>query len=246
VRTIIREKKWCGLVTIIESEKNKGLANSIIDGVTRIVNEYGKVIVLEDDLVTSRYFLKFMNDALGVYKDAEEVICIHAYVYPVKEPLPETFFLKGADCWGWATWKRGWDLFERDGPGLLNEIQKTKSGYEFDFNGGYPYLKMLKLHIAGKNDSWAVRWYASAFLKNKLTLYPGKSLVKNIGTQGIGTHVNKTTVFDTEVLQTSIPVKPIPLKPNPVAFEAFRKYFLIMKTNVLHRVLVRFKILKSQ
>ena len=99
-----------------------------------MVNQYGKVVVLEDDLVTSPYFLKFMNDGLNIYEEEEKVISVHGYVYPIKG-LPEIFFLRGADCWGWATWKRGWDLFEKDGKKLLDELEKRKLTKLFDFNG---------------------------------------------------------------------------------------------------------------
>lgn len=175
-------------VKIIEREKNYGLAASIIAGVSEVVNLHDRVIVLEDDMISSRYFLQYMNEALNLYEKENQVISIHAYIYPIKKALPETFFLKGADCWGWATWKRGWDLFEADGQKLLYELGSMKLTREFDFSGSYPYVKMLKDQIAGKNNSWAIRWYASAFLKNKLTLYPGKSLINNIGLDGSGTH----------------------------------------------------------
>ena len=111
-------------VKVIERLENFGLAKNIIDGVTSVINQYGKVIVLEDDLVVSPYFLKYMNEALDFYEKEEQVISIHGYIYPVKQKLPETFFIKGADCWGWATWKRGWDLFCSDGKYLLKEIEK--------------------------------------------------------------------------------------------------------------------------
>lgn len=91
-------------ITIIERDRNWGLANNIIDGVTEIVNEYGKIIVLEDDLVTSPYFLRFMNEALEMYKDEERVFGITGYAYPIKKDgLPSTFFMKDGGCWGWAT-----------------------------------------------------------------------------------------------------------------------------------------------
>ena len=121
-------------ITIIESAVNKGLAASIISGVTEIVNKYTRIIVLEDDLVTSPYFLTYMNDALEMYENEEKVASIHGFIYPVKKELPETFFIKGADCWGWATWKRAWDLFESDGLKLLNELKNRKLTKEFNFN----------------------------------------------------------------------------------------------------------------
>lgn len=175
-------------VTIHKSQINKGLANSIIQGVTEVVNKYGKIIVLEDDMITSPFFLEFMNKSLDLYENDDRVISIHGYIYPVKKELPDTFFLKGADCWGWATWKRGWDLFDTDGERLLKELEKRKLCHDFDFGGSYPYTQMLRDQINGKNNSWAIRWYASAFLNNKVTLYPGKSLVQNIGLDDSGSH----------------------------------------------------------
>ena len=170
------------------SPKNIGLATSIIDGVSQIVEEFGKVIVLEDDLLVSPCFLDFMNKALQEYENIEEVISISGYTYPIQKKLRPTFFLRGADCWGWATWKRGWNLFNPNGKELLEKIMKSNLERTFNFENTYDYTGMLKKQIEGKNSSWAIRWYASAFLENKLTLYPGKSLVENIGHDGSGTH----------------------------------------------------------
>lgn len=194
VREYIQTINGFKKITIIERDKNWGLANSIIDGVTKIINEYGKIIVLEDDLVTSPFFLKFMNEALQMYQNENEVACIHGYVYPIQN-LPETFFIRGADCWGWATWKRGWDIFEMDGQKLLNEVKQRSLQKEIDFNDSYGYTKMLKDQIMGKNNSWAVRWYVSAFLKEMLCLYPDESYVQNIGNDNSGTHCGQTNDY---------------------------------------------------
>jgi hypothetical protein len=220
IKTIIGFKS----ITIIERPNNYGLASSIIDGVSYVVNKHGTVIVLEDDLVTSEYFLRFMNDGLKIYKNDFQVASIHGYNYPVKDKLPETFFLRGADCWGWATWKRAWNIFQRDGSLLLKEILERNLQYNFDFEGAYPFTKMLKDQIAGKNDSWAIRWHASAFLLNMLTLYPCKSLVNNIGMDGSGTHCSASNSFSNLVFNERIPVKKIPLMENLSAHEAIRNF----------------------
>ncbi len=214
-------------IKIIENEKNYGLANSIINGVTNILNEYQRIIVLEDDLITSRYFLEYLNNGLNLYEEEKDVISIHAYTYPIRNPLPETYFIKGADCWGWATWKRGWDLFESDGKKLLKELENKKLTKEFDFNGSYPYTKMLKTQIAGKNDSWAIRWYASAFLNNKLTLYPRESLIYNSGLDGSGTHHITENSFNKtdQVEKIKIKVEEIEIKENEKARLEFIDYF---------------------
>jgi hypothetical protein len=225
VRSYLKALSGFRHVNVIERDRNMGLAKSIISGITEVVDRSGRVIVLEDDMVTSPYFLRFMNDALELYSKDERVISIHGYIYPIKGNLPETFFLKGADCWGWATWKRGWDLFEPDGKELLKRLRYEKLDNEFDFNGAYPYTRMLEDQIIGRNDSWAVRWYASAFLQKRLTLYPGKSLVRNIGTDQSGTHCGDTTAYDTELTTKPIPVVPLPIEENRAARHEIEKYF---------------------
>lgn len=231
IRTIDGFKK----ITITEREKNWGLANSIIDGVTKIVNEYGKVIVLEDDLVTSPYFLRFMNEALEMYKDEPKVASIHGYIYPI-DGLPETFFIRGADCWGWATWKEKWAIFEPNGQKLLDELKKRKLQKEADFNGSYGFTQMLEDQIKGKNNSWAVRWYFSAFLRDMFTLYPGQSYVKNIGMDSEGTHCkSETNVFDV-VLNQSLSLIKIEPKEDMESRVKIEKYFNSIKTNIFQRI----------
>ncbi len=221
IKTIYGFKK----VIIKESKENKGLAVSVTGGVTEVLEKYDRTIILEDDLELSPYFLKYMNEALTLYENEDEVISIHGYVYPVKKKLPETFFLKGADCWGWATWKRGWNLYEDDAEKLLKEIKKRTLQNEFDLNGSYRYTKMLENQIKGEIDSWAIKWHASAFINNKFTLYPGKSLVRNIGTTGSSTHFAETKVFDIELSEAPVDVKKIEIKESDEAKKMFEEYF---------------------
>jgi hypothetical protein len=243
VRGYIKTISGFRSVTIFEREKNFGLAHSIIDGVTRLCDEHGRVIVLEDDLVTSPYFLKYMNDALDLYEHDERVICIHGYTFPVEEKLAETFFLRGADCWGWATWKRGWDLFEPDGNALLAELGGRNLKYQFDYNGAYDFTKMLEGQISGKNDSWAIRWHASAFLKEKLTLYPGRSLVHNIGNDNSGSHCGTTTEFDVKLSDTPIIFNNITVEPSQKSSLAFENFLRKMKKGLLQRLLLKIRAL---
>lgn len=186
VRNFARSIAGFKNLKVNESPVNRGLALSIIEGVSKILKEYGEAIIVEDDLVTHPGFLQYMNGGLQKYRNDDRVASIHGFTYPVAD-LPENYFLRGADCWGWATWSRAWELFESDGRKLLKEIEERKLEREFDYNGSFPYVKMLKDQITGRNSSWAIRWYASAFLRDKLTLYPGLSLVKNIGFDQ-GTH----------------------------------------------------------
>lgn len=225
VRVVAAENKWCKTVTIRTQSKNQGLANSIIHGVTEIVSTFQKIIVLEDDLVPFPYFLSYMNAALDMYENETNVACISAYVYPVKSKLPETFFIQGADCWGWATWQRAWNCFEADGKKLLEHIESNALQKKIDFDFTYPYVQMLKDQINHKNDSWAIRWYASAFIKNMLCLYPGKSLIQNIGIDGSGTHSGSSDKWNVEEFKENIVLQKIPTVQHKHGYRAFKHYF---------------------
>lgn len=219
-------------VEIHESPVNKGLANSVIAGVTEVVNRCGKVIVLEDDLVTSPCFLRFMNEALDLYQNEEQVCSIHGFSWNTKEKLPDTFFLRGADCWGWATWKRGWDLFEPSAEKLLASFRaKPELIPLFDFNGSYPYFQMLENQKNGIVDSWAIRWHASAFLANKLTLHSGNNLIQNIGL--VGTHINAGNNFFPDIVSPkNIQLKKIPVTVSSVAEQAYFQFFSESGTHI--------------
>lgn len=224
IRKYIHQIDGFKSVSIVERPNNFGLANSIIDGVTTVVNQHGRVIVLEDDLVTSPFFLQYMNDALNLYSMDDNVASIHGYVYPI-DGLPETFFMRGADCWGWATWKDKWGMFEPDGVKLLSELTTRKLTKRFDLNGGYAFTQMLVDQIAGVNNSWAIRWHASAFLNNKFTLYPTRSLVLNIGVDGSGEHCGVSDAFNTDVMMTPVNVQPIAVNENESSFKSFEIFF---------------------
>lgn len=196
IKTVTGFKK----LTIIERDKNWGLAASIIDGVTDIVNKYGKIIVLEDDLVTGAYFLQFLNDGLNLYEGVSTVGQIMGYSYFEKYidkyELSEQIFIKGADCLGWGTWKDRWALFNSDASVLISQISSQNKIREFNWNNSYNYYNMLLATDKGVINSWAIRWYASAFLNNLYTLYPSRSLVLHIGNDGSGTNYSLGMISD--------------------------------------------------
>lgn len=226
VRKIIREKDWCGKVSLIESDINKGLANSIIDGVSEIVYRYGKVIVLEDDLVLSPGFLQYMNDALTLYENNEQVMHISGYMYPVAVNLPETFFLSITSCWGWATWLRAWKHLTGEASSLLTQIEDRGSRYAFNCLGSYPYLQQLVDNIEGRLKTWAIKWYASVFLEDGYCLHPHTSLVRNIGMDGSGIHCGKTFEFDIPKLAEHIDVYPMKLSFSKKAQLSVKSFFI--------------------
>jgi hypothetical protein len=204
VRKIIREKKWCQKVNIIESSLNKGLSKSIIDGVTTILKDNPKIIVLEDDLVVSPFFLKYINTALDKYRDIKEIMQICSYMFPIDHHgLNETFFLHLTSSWGWATWSRAWEFFEYDIDKILNTFPENQIN-RFNLDGAYDYFSFFRLQQENKIDSWAIRWYATVFLNNGVCLHPSRSLVKNIGHDDSGTHTRSTNFYDNILLNHPI------------------------------------------
>ena len=130
-----------------------------------------------------------MNDALKIYNHEKKVASISGWSYPInfKKDSKDYFFIKGADCWGWGTWRRAWKKFNSDANRLILQIKNKNLVSSFNLNNSFDYLKMLQDQIDKKNNSWAIRWYASTFLENMYTLYPKVSLVQNMGTNN-GTH----------------------------------------------------------
>ena len=226
VRSYLRTISGFKTVNLIERKENWGLARNIIDGVTTQVNRYGKVIVLEDDLVIAPYFLQFMNDALETYKDEPKVGHIQACDFTQDPSLPETFLIKWTGSWGWATWERAWKYFNPNGKALLEELEQRKLTYTFDFNGKYGFTRMLRRQIEGKNNSWAIRWNASLFLKDILSLNVGRSLVQNEGFDGSGTNCGGGGLYASNLHLAPLPVQKIsPIEENKAARQAFVRYY---------------------
>ena len=193
VRQVVRKRQWCKEVYIVETEKNKGLANSIIDGVTEVVNRYGKVFVLEDDLVSSPYMLKFVNQALDYYQDYAGVFSFSVNRPPLgKMHIPEdypydVFASLRSFSTGWGTWKDRWekvdwsmDDFDRckQNPDMLRALCRL----------GDDFPPMMQMQEDGKIDSWAVRFSFAHFKYHAVAILPCKSYVTNIGFDGTGTH----------------------------------------------------------
>lgn len=238
VRNFCSNIKNFNSVSIINRDKNYGLAKSIVSGISEVLEKNDKIIVLEDDLVTDKFFLKYMNEALEKYQKYNEVISIHGYVYPFKNKNNKTFFLKGADCWGWATWKRGWNYYTEDANFLYSKIIKNNNQKEFNFNDSYDYLKMLKKNLIYKNNSWAINWYASAYINGKLTLYPPYSLVHNIGNDGTGTNSSKSNIYDNNLKNLPVNLDNISVNENKDLRFEFEKYFR-SKNNLIKKILSR-------
>ena len=200
-------------VNVVEREHNIGLKNNIVGAVTEIVNTYGRVITLEDDVITSVGFLRYMNDALDCYEDEDHVMHISAYMWPHKCKLPETFFYKVPyPGGGWATWKRAWRHYNDDAAVLYEEWKDRWE--DFDAFGGNVLSKQLIDNYNGTLRTWFVKWYAVMLGRNAFTLYPRQSLTNNIGFDNSGTNCLVTNKFDIDTLAKHINVTRRPLKIN--------------------------------
>lgn len=230
-------------VSIIERKENYGLARSIVDGVTKIINLYDKVIVLEDDIVTSPNFLTFMNDALDFYQNEERVMHISGYMFPVAEELPETFFYGPASCWGWATWKRAWKNYNDDASFLMKELEKTGRKKEFDLENSGVFLYQLRWNIDMKINSWAIKWYASIFLKRGLCLHPGKSLVNNIGHDGSGVHSGISNCYTINNLSHKIKIDKIPLIESKKTRQLMINFYKKLRPSLFKRIFNLIKVI---
>lgn len=235
VRQYIQSIDGFKTVTVIERNRNYGLADSIMDGVTTVVEKYGKIIVLEDDLLTSPYFLKYMNEALYIYRDDEKVMSISAYMYPIKATLPDTFFTYFTSCWGWGTWKNAWSHFERNPLGLLHSMKRNEI-HKFNINGSDDLWRQVKLNVKGKIFTWAVFWYATVFKRGGLVLHPSISLTMNIGHDGTGVHCGSTLSYEPVMRDTPIEYFEREINNNEEAVSTIAQFLKLNKISLWSRV----------
>lgn len=208
-------------IHVVERERNMGLADNIVSAVTEIVNQYGSVIVFEDDILTTRGCLTYLNDALELYQDEEQVMHVSAYIYPHKENLPETlFYYTPFPAGGWATWKRAWQHYN---PDVADHVQYWQNDWKtFNVLGQNHLQKQLLMNYSGQLKTWYIRWYSSMRRMKGLCLYPGKSMSNNIGFDGTGETSPTSSKYYVENPLEYVQVKKIPIKCNSKASRMFR------------------------
>jgi hypothetical protein len=191
VREIIKQRKWCKNVELIESEKNKGLAASIRTGVTEIIGKYNQAIVMEDDLITSPAFLTYMNKALVYYQDRKAVYSISAYCLPRgKFSVPadytyDVFVGLRNSSWGWATWKDRWNQIDwevKHYPSLFKN-ENIRNALN---RGGDDVFELLQWQQEGKLDIWSIQFTMTHLVNHGVSIIPVESYVNNIGHDGSG------------------------------------------------------------
>ena len=217
-------------VTIVERENNWGVDPSIIDGVSELCERFGRVIVLEDDLVTSPWFLTYMNRGLDNYRDEARVMQISGFMFPIEGFDPAAAcFLTYSTCWGWGTWQRAWTQLDREAKGHAQLSTDKRKRWAFDVNGAYDYFDLLDRYVQRKTDAWDIRWYLTVFQRDGVALFPHKSLVNNIGFDGSGVHCEASDLIINELAKAEITTYPPVIKSTAV-WRAVEKYLYGMKT----------------
>lgn len=220
---LAQSQTWPKALHVIAQPCNKGLADSIVDGVTEVVGRHGRIIMIEDDVVTSKGFLRYMNEALELYKDDERVMHISGYMYPHKCRLPQTFFYPVPyPGGGWATWQRAWKHYNNDTAALFKYWDGRWK--EFDVHGGDNLSRQLRQNMDGTLKTWYVKWHAVLMQRGALTLYPGQSLTNNIGFDSSATNCYATNKFDVAVVD-SVKVLPVKVKTDKRAARVIYDFY---------------------
>ncbi len=241
VRDLIKNISGFKSVTVNLRSKNYGLAKNIIDGVTEISRKFSQFIVVEDDIVTSPYFLKFMNQALNLYKNNKKVWHIAGWNYPINpDGLADTFLWQLMNCWGWATWSDRWCYFERD-PDKLLSCFSSDDIKRFNLNHRYtPFWNILLDDKNGTINTWDVCWYATIFKKGGLCLNPVQSFTKNIGHDDSGEHCGGVDIYKTKLSMKKAINFEVNEFSNNKALELIRQFYYDNRLNFCRRVLSKY------
>lgn len=249
VRNYLKSVKGFKNIEIVEKEKNIGLADSVIGGVSDVFQDNENAVVLEDDLMFSENFLSFINSALDFYKDSEEVYSISGYNFPINISSNykyDIYFSPRASSWGWATWKNRWEKVDWN----INDFDEFVSNKTLvnEFNrGGNDLTRMLRNQVNGKIDSWAIRWSYAHFKNNAYCVYPVKSKVQNIGTDSSGFHSITTDRFRVELDDTADSFNfPADIKIDERILKNFSRFFkLPLWERIYWRLKRNFKIINQ-
>jgi len=245
VREYIHTIKGFKEIHITERKQNYGLAKSIIQGVTEVINKHDKVILIEDDLVTSPMFLTYMNNMLDKYKDEKKIYSITGYNFPPKlMRIPkdykyDIYFSPRAGSWGWATWKDRWEKADWEVKDYKEFLKNRQLQKEFN-KGGDDMTDMLIKQMNGELDSWAIRWCYTHFKKNAYCIYPVKSYVDNIGMDGSGVNCGETNRYDqNQRINGLISMYPKEVKEDKKIMKKFKRIYKVEKVEEFLRNLIK-------
>jgi acetyltransferase-like isoleucine patch superfamily enzyme len=243
IRSLINKETRFKNVIVKVQDENKGLANSIIDGVTKVVNIHGKVIVLEDDIVTSKFYLSYMNTSLNRYQNEISVKQISGFAFDLDlKKTNSAYFMPLTTTWGWATWKRVWDEINFSPQDYL-ELKTNKTlRNQFNLDGSYDYSSMLITQMESeKLSSWGIRFWWSIFKSNGLVLHPDYSLVQNIGFDNSGVHCDNSDFSVTKNWNPNYRIINYPSIIN-IKQNKFKQLKVYLKSNLeQHKPKMKFK-----
>lgn len=236
VRAIAHGAKGFRSVTVVERETNLGLARNIIEGVTAVCNAQGRVIVLEDDIVTGRNFLSFMNAALDRYADEPRVWHVSGWNYPIDPAdLGDAFLWRVMNCWGWATWADRWQHFRKE-PAHLVEAWDKETIARFNLDGAHDFWEQVEANRKGLLNTWAIFWYASIFEHQGLCLNPARSFVHNIGHDGSGENCGYSVDFSISRLGSGFEGLPASIEESALAVHRVKAFYQGMRRPFLQRI----------
>lgn len=229
VRQILRSWAEVFDASLIFKSQNVGLAHSIVSGVSELCRNYGRVIVLEDDLIIGPDFLHFMIESLNHYENEERVMQVSGCTLSLPKGLEtDAFFLPVSTTWGWATWQRAWEYFSWTPVDFAEAKRDDVWCQLYDLNGAYPYSVMLEDCIAGRNNSWGILWWYAVSRQGGLVVYPRHNLVWNEGFDGSGVHCGNSNIFNTikSTFQKTHIIKDYLTFPDAVQFDPMHLYCL--------------------
>ncbi|MFC3678318.1 glycosyltransferase [Ferrovibrio xuzhouensis] len=242
VRELVRDISGFKSVRVIERSANWGLAGNIIDGVSQVCGQYGRVIVLEDDIVTSPTFLEFMNAALERYRHEPRVWHIGAWNYPVFDSArnaPDALLWRLMNCWAWATWADRWAYFRKEPRRLITEWDQEKIR-AFNLDGAYDFWRQVRQNDAGEISTWAIFWYATIFENGGLCLNATKSYVRNIGLDGSGQNCGMDEK-NQDIHDEAPATWPEAMQEDAESIQKLRRYLLPKKASIPIRIIRRLK-----
>lgn len=229
-------------VELRKAEKNRGLANSIISGVTEIVEKYGKIIVLEDDLVFDQGYLEYMNGALDFYQDNPKIFSITGYSDSMLslKLYPHDVWMGYRGCsWGWGTWVDRWKQVDFSLPDFQRRNQDKNWIKKFNRGGG-DMIGMLRMQQEGILDSWAIRWNVAQTDADQITVFPKHSYIHNEGNDGTGTNEGTGKITNMAFVDKRHECHFENLDINPILA---KEYYLLKTDTLLKKIKRNLKVL---
>ena len=224
-------------IYLIKRERNFGLADNIIDGVSEVMARHKRAIILEDDIVVSPAFLAFMNAGLERYENEPKVFSINAWIPKIDESyLEDCFFSRAFHCWGWACWADRWALFKRDISWIESNFNQNDI-YGANLDGFSNAYNDFLLNKQGKIKSWAIFFYLICYKHSGLNLMPKVPYIRQIGFDGSGVHCGKSDIYDNEALNLATPQSfPRYLEENKIALTRLQNFYANLKKPLPVRV----------